>query len=145
LSAVSRFRQADVRLRTRDGNDYVTELKFFKAAIKDKGGKDKVLTDEQIQEDMEKALTTAMVKTEKNKYTLKFQGQGNKIYKAALAVSGRAGVRVALKRRQIGLWRRIPDSLTIRSGRFELKTIGDEAAEYSAAVSEIKNSGLTAL
>ncbi|MDR1085583.1 MAG: hypothetical protein LBP22_12205 [Deltaproteobacteria bacterium] len=78
----------DVRLRTRDGNDYVTELKLVKAAVNVKG-KDKDLTAEQIQKNMEKALAAAMVQIEKNKYTLKFQGYGNKIYKTASAVSGR--------------------------------------------------------
>ncbi|MDR1083749.1 MAG: PD-(D/E)XK nuclease domain-containing protein [Deltaproteobacteria bacterium] len=83
----------DVRLRTRDGNYYVIELKLVKAAVNVKG-KDKDLTAEQIQKNMEKALAAAMVQTEKNKYTLKFQGHGNKIYKTALAVSGRVDVRV---------------------------------------------------
>jgi hypothetical protein len=86
----------DVHLRARDGNDYVVELKFVKAAVKVKG-KEKDLTGEQIQKNMEKALTAAMVQIEKNKYTLKFQGRGNKIYKAALAVSGNLDVRLVLE------------------------------------------------
>jgi hypothetical protein len=36
----------DVRLRTRDGNDYIIELKFVKVAVKDKDGNDKDLKDE---------------------------------------------------------------------------------------------------
>ncbi|MDR1083954.1 MAG: hypothetical protein LBP22_03630 [Deltaproteobacteria bacterium] len=57
----------DARLRTGDGNDYVIELKFVKVTVKDKEGKDKDLTDGQIQEDMEKTLTAAMTQMEGNK------------------------------------------------------------------------------
>jgi hypothetical protein len=87
----------DVHLKTRDGNDYVIELKFVPVKVKDKEGNDKDLTDEQIREDMEKALTAAMKQIEDRQYALKFQGQDNKIYKTALVVSGRADVRVALE------------------------------------------------
>ncbi|MDR1085524.1 MAG: PD-(D/E)XK nuclease domain-containing protein [Deltaproteobacteria bacterium] len=86
----------DAHLRTRDGNDYVIELKFVKAAVKVKG-KDRDLTVEQIQNNMEKALATVMVQIDKNKYTLKFQGQGNKIYKTALVVSGHVDIRVVFE------------------------------------------------
>ncbi|MDR1086507.1 MAG: ATP-binding protein [Deltaproteobacteria bacterium] len=87
----------DVHLRARDGNDYVIELKFVQVKVKDKEGKDKALTNEQIQKNMEKAVLEAMDQIEGNKYALKFQGQGNKIYKAALVVSGHADVRVAFE------------------------------------------------
>jgi hypothetical protein len=63
----------------------------------DKEGKDKARTDGQIQENTEKAVLEAMDRTEGSKYALKFQGQGSKIYKAASAVSGRAGGRAVFK------------------------------------------------
>ncbi|MDR1084728.1 MAG: PD-(D/E)XK nuclease domain-containing protein [Deltaproteobacteria bacterium] len=72
----------------RDGNGYVIELKFVRAAVKDKDGKDRDLTDEKIREGMEEALTAAMKQVEDRKYALKFQGQGSKIYKTALVISG---------------------------------------------------------
>jgi hypothetical protein len=77
----------DVRLKTRDGNDYIIEMKHVRT--KDKG---RALAPEEVRLKKEEAVREAMDQTEKNKYALKFQGLNNKIYKTALAAAGRNDV-----------------------------------------------------
>jgi hypothetical protein len=82
----------DVHLRTRDGNDHIIEMKRI---IRKE--KDRAFTPEEIRIKKEEAVREAMDQIEKNKYALKFQDQGNKIYKTALVIIGRSNVLVVFE------------------------------------------------
>ncbi|MDR1083442.1 MAG: ATP-binding protein [Deltaproteobacteria bacterium] len=81
--------QFDVHINTRDGNDYIIEMKYVRE--KEKGRK---LSKEEIRIKKAEAAKEAMTQIEDKKYALKFQGQGNKIYKTALIIAGRNDVLV---------------------------------------------------
>jgi hypothetical protein len=64
----------DVHLKTRDGHDYIIEMKYVRR--KEEG---RLLTPEEIRLKKEEAVREAMNQIEENKYALKFQGRGSKL------------------------------------------------------------------
>ncbi|MDR1083298.1 MAG: PD-(D/E)XK nuclease domain-containing protein [Deltaproteobacteria bacterium] len=65
----------------------IIEMKHVQ--MKEKG---RPLTEEKIRLKKEEAVKEAMDQIEKQKYALKFQSRGNKIYKTALVAAGRSDV-----------------------------------------------------
>jgi hypothetical protein len=64
------------------------------------------LTAGQLKERMQKAAEVALSQIEEKRYTLKFQGDGSKIYKAALVVGDYMDILVVFK--EASNWRLTP-------------------------------------
>jgi hypothetical protein len=102
----------DVHLRLADGTDHIVEIKHvdFSSSerkiteTKKRERTKKPATDKQRDEQserrelMNKAIIEALAQIEKNKYSKKFQGSDNEIYKTALVIGGRADVGIVFER-----------------------------------------------
>jgi hypothetical protein len=109
----------DVHLRTADGSDFVIEMKY----VSGKDDNQNMLTAERLAVKMEAAAVKAMNQIDDRKYSLKFQGAGNKIYKMALVIGRYTTVLARFER--ASNW-----SLVLgRDGRYEVK---DAPAESGA-------------
>jgi hypothetical protein len=85
----------DVQLQTNDGTNFIIELKYV-------SGKDpktkKELSPEKLKNRVEQATVKALAQIEDKKYSLKFQGKGNTIYKTALVIGGNSEVMVVFEK-----------------------------------------------
>jgi hypothetical protein len=83
----------DIHFRAATGDDYIIELKHdpFVSANQ------KTMTEERINKRLEKLAKQAMTQIEKKKYTKKFQGLNNKIFKTALVIDGYTNVKVVFE------------------------------------------------
>jgi hypothetical protein len=85
-----------IHLRTPEGSDFVIGMKYVSGREKI-GDKVVPIKPTQLQDNMEKAAGEALDQIEDNKYDLRFQGKGNKIYKVALIVGDSADVLIVLE------------------------------------------------
>jgi hypothetical protein len=93
----------DVHVRTAEGFDIIIELKYVSSA--DKRSK-KELTAAQLAAAMRRAAAKALEQIESRRYNLRFQGEGNGIYKMALVVAGRTDALAVFEK--AGDWRLAP-------------------------------------
>ena len=87
--------RADLSLRTPAGNVHVVEIKHRKAPKTKKG--EKPPTAEMIDEALQAMIDEAMTQIDDKRYVWPHLGGGDSVYKTALAVYGRTGVRVELR------------------------------------------------
>jgi hypothetical protein len=104
----------DVHFVTKDGEDFIVELKFIPEKKKKKKKKTAQMTPEEkaaetarIENDMADMIKAAMSQIENKNYISKFQGTGQKIWKVAMVVSYRTDVRVVI--REAANWRLVKD------------------------------------
>jgi hypothetical protein len=79
--------QFDIYLKSPEGDDYIVEIKYVKFGKVEKTNLTK----------LKKATQEALDQIEKTKYSLKFQGAGNKIYKTGMAIGGRSEVLIVFE------------------------------------------------
>jgi hypothetical protein len=85
----------DVQFQAANGDNYIIELKYVSGL--DAKTKEEISPDT-LQKRMEKAALEALDQIEKKKYTFKFQGQGNNIYKTALIIGDQTDVLVVFEK-----------------------------------------------
>ena len=87
--------RADLSLRTAAGNVHVVEIKYQEAPKTLKG--EKPPTADMIDKALKAMLDEAMAQIDDKRYVWPHQGGGDAIYKTALAVYGRTGVKVEFR------------------------------------------------
>jgi hypothetical protein len=83
----------DIHFRAATGDDYIIELKHDPFVTANQ----KSMTEERINKRLDKLAKQAMTQIEKKKYTKKFQGLNNKIFKTALVIDGYTNVKVVFE------------------------------------------------
>jgi hypothetical protein len=87
----------DVHLKALTGDDYIIELKYLNLNDLEPLPTKKLNKNNKINKELAKKIDEAMNQIESKKYTKKFQGLGNRIFKSAVVISGRVDVKTVFE------------------------------------------------